>query len=34
MARDVCREKAPPLFELREGHTARCWNFEDREVRA
>ena len=34
MARDVCREQAPPLFELREGHTARCWNFEDREVRA
>jgi peptide/nickel transport system ATP-binding protein len=33
MARPLCREKAPPLFELRKDHTARCWNFEGQAVR-
>ena len=32
MARPVCREQDPPLFELGDGHTARCWNFEDKAV--
>ena len=32
MARPVCREQAPPLFDLGDGHTARCWNFEDKAV--
>jgi peptide/nickel transport system ATP-binding protein len=34
MARAVCREQAPPLFDLGQGHTAKCWNFEDRTVRS
>jgi oligopeptide/dipeptide ABC transporter ATP-binding protein len=33
MARAQCREQAPPLFDLGGGHTARCWNFEDKAVR-
>jgi len=33
MARTLCREKAPPLFELGGGHTAKCWNFEGKAVR-
>ncbi len=33
-ARAICRQQAPPLFELEKGHTARCWNFEDRTVRS
>jgi peptide/nickel transport system ATP-binding protein/oligopeptide transport system ATP-binding protein len=33
MVRPVCREQAPPLFELADGHAARCWNFEDKVVR-
>ena len=32
MARPVCREQDPPLFDLGDGHTARCWNFEDKAV--
>jgi oligopeptide/dipeptide ABC transporter ATP-binding protein len=32
MARPICREQAPPLFDLGEGHAARCWNFEDKAV--
>jgi oligopeptide/dipeptide ABC transporter ATP-binding protein len=34
MARAICREKAPPLFDLGMGHTAKCWNFEDKAVRS
>jgi oligopeptide/dipeptide ABC transporter ATP-binding protein len=33
MARDICREKVPPLFDLGSEHTARCWNFEGKAVR-
>ncbi len=33
-ARGICRKQAPPLFDLEKGHTARCWNFEDRQVRS
>ncbi len=32
MARAICRKQVPPLFGLDEGHTARCWNFEDKAV--
>ena len=34
MARAICREKVPPLIDVGEGHTARCWNFEDRTMRS
>jgi len=32
MARPLCRKQDPPLFDLGDGHTARCWNFEDKAV--
>jgi peptide/nickel transport system ATP-binding protein/oligopeptide transport system ATP-binding protein len=32
--KDVCREKRPPLFELGEGHCAKCWKYEDKAVKA
>ena len=34
VAQPHCREQAPPLFDLGDGHTARCWNFQDKAVRA
>ena len=34
LARAICREQAPPLFDLGQDHTARCWNFEDKPVRS
>ncbi|HPS67852.1 MAG TPA: ABC transporter ATP-binding protein [Holophaga sp.] len=33
-AKDACREKRPPLFELGEGHFAKCWKYEDKAVKA
>jgi oligopeptide/dipeptide ABC transporter ATP-binding protein len=32
MARAVCGREVPPLFQIREGHTARCWNYEGKAV--
>jgi peptide/nickel transport system ATP-binding protein/oligopeptide transport system ATP-binding protein len=29
-ARACCRAGAPPLYDLGDGHAARCWNFEGR----
>jgi oligopeptide/dipeptide ABC transporter ATP-binding protein len=33
-ARAECWERKPPLFDLGDGHTARCWNFSDRPERS
>lgn len=32
MARAVCKNQVPPLFDLGGGHTARCWNYEGKAV--
>ncbi|NLI96488.1 MAG: ABC transporter ATP-binding protein [Synergistaceae bacterium] len=32
MARAVCQNRIPPLFDLGDGHTVRCWNYEDKAV--
>jgi oligopeptide/dipeptide ABC transporter ATP-binding protein len=32
-ARPECREKVPPGFMVGEGHLARCWNFQGKEVK-
>ena len=33
-AKPICREKAPTLFKVEEGHAARCWYFEGEAVKA
>lgn len=32
MARVICKNQVPPLFDLGGGHTARCWNYEGKAV--
>ena len=33
-AMPICREKAPSLFQVEEGHAARCWYYEGETVKA
>lgn len=32
LARAICKNQVPPLFDLGGGHTARCWNYEGKAV--